>query len=198
MVRTLSIERRSCGNYFFTGREKIFVKKNIRFFIRSKIWLQQCLICQPIPVQIHTCTFTGIRNLTQTRVNTRLRARSNRFLPSPFEIVSRVTFVSYFRQVNRKRRDAFLPLGALDCASLLVNYRPHRLFVHSTEFPARTVKNETIIAIFFRPPLSSSPLPATTFRMKIREHANDEIRRPFEPEFADVRSSGEHPFVPGC
>lgn len=146
-------------------------------------------------MQIHTCTFTGIRNLTQTRVNTRLRARSNRFLPSPSEIVSRV---SYFRQVNRKRRDAFLPLGALDCASLLVNYRPHRLFVHSTEFPARTVKNETIIAIFFRPPLSSSPLPATTFRMKIREHANDEIRRPFEPEFADVRSSGEHPFVPGC
>lgn len=67
-----------------------------------------------------------------------------------------------------------------------------------TEFLARTVKNETIIAIFFRPPLSSSPLPATTFRMKIREHANDEIRRPFEPEFADVRSSGEHPFVPGC
>lgn len=32
MVRTLSIERRSCGNYFFTGREKIFVKKKYSLF----------------------------------------------------------------------------------------------------------------------------------------------------------------------
>lgn len=149
-------------------------------------------------LQIRTHVYSvyiGIRNLTQTRVNTCLRARSNRFPRNRF---SRCTRFIFSPGESEAAWRVFTTRGSI--APLLSSLITGASIIRCTEFLAYREKRNDIIAIFFHPPLPPLPSLLPAFRMKIRaRHAGDEIRRLSRwIEFADVRSSGEHPFVPDC
>lgn len=159
MVRTLSIKRRSCENYFFTGqretekkREKFFVQK-IFAILCSKIWLQQCLIYQPTPCKF-VRTFTALYRYSKFDADTCKHVFESAFESfPPKSFLALHSFHIFARRIG-SGVTRFYHSG-LDCTSLLVNYR--RIDYSYTEFLPCTVKNETIIAIFFHPPLLPPP-----------------------------------------